>query len=715
MLKKKNIAMVMAAATVATSVAPVFAAVTTAKDMADAAQKKEVMDQVKKALDTTYTTDKTKLKTESNAGKSAYEVVVNGKVNGVSVVNKPFTAYDVFAAYMDKMQKDDAATITIKDLGHRVDNGNVLDWDNYTLDAAYKAFKAVEANKDKTLVQFAQACLTDALNNNIIKFGEVRLTDTNVEIVDAAGNIELKEKAGQDVNGNTKQEETLFTFKPSDTMMDFAKPIKTDKGAIIGFENSKENIISKQNDAVIEVKCTEDTTAGAEKVTLDANTLVEDGRLSLKGNEFVKEMKALKEDILVNKEGKKIDLVATKTFAKDSVVEVREEAKDEANIKMYTVKESDVKNIDAKTSEYTITVKADLGYAYKNGYKMVANKEVTSNNSVAATESLGASVDFKDTTLKVITIRGTHDEVAKMKNDSVEVKTVAGEDRYKTAVEVSKKAFTTTSNVVLVGGEVLADGLTATPLAAEKGAPILLTQAGKLNADTKAEIKRLGAKNVTIVGGVSSVSEAVSSELRSMGVQVDRVYGQDRFETSLEVAKRIPTVSTVYLAEGNAMADALSISAVAGENKQPILLTAKNSMSKDVAKFIETKNVNAYVIGGSVSKEVSDNLDKITKSSKVLAGADRYDTNAKVLAQFYNKDIDNVMLVNGDKGLVDALAAGAYAGKVDTKQALVLTGTDLIGSQKLEIEEHTKPVNSKVQIGYGVSLKVIKTLTDLLK
>lgn len=708
MLKKKNIAMVMAAATVATSVAPVFAAVTTAKDMADAAQKKEVMDQVKKALDTTYTTDKTKLKTESNAGKSAYEVVVNGKVNGVSVVNKPFTAYDVFAAYMDKMQKDDAATITIKDLGHRVDNGNVLDWDNYTLDAAYKAFKAVEANKDKTLVQFAQACLTDALNDNIIKFGEVRLTDTNVEIVDAAGNIELKEKAGQDVNGNTKQGETLFTFKPSDTMMDFAKPIKTDKGAIIGFENSKENIISKQNDAVIEVKCTEDTTAGAEKVTLDANTLVEDGRLSLKGNEFVKEMKALKEDILVNKEGKKIDLVATKTFAKDSVVEVREEANDGANIKMYTVEESAVKNIDAKTSEYTITVKADLGYAYKNGYKMVANKKVNINTSVAA------GVDFKDTTLKVITIRGTHDEVAKMKNDSVEVKTVAGEDRYKTAVEVSKKAFTTTSNVVLVGGEVLADGLTATPLASQKKAPILLTQAGKLNADTKAEIERLGAKNVTIVGGASSVSEAVSSELRSMGVQVDRVYGQDRFETSLEVAKRITTVKTVYVAEGNAMADALSISAVAGEEKQPILLTSKNSMSKDVAKFIEAKNVKGYVIGGSVSKEVSNNLDKITKSSKVLAGSDRYETNAKVLAEF-GSTMKDVMLVNGDKGLVDALAAGAYAGEVADTQALVLVGDDLTGAQKLEIKEQKTNIKTKSQVGYGVSLKAVKTLVDLLK
>lgn len=721
MLKKKNIAMVMAAATVATSVAPVFAAVTTAKDMADATQKKEVMDQVKKALDTTYTTDKTKLKDEDKAGKSAFTVeVVMTLATGVAQGKKVFNSYDVFAAYMDKMSKGDTAQIKIIDNGHRLAGSDIVDWDNYTFQAVLDQYKV--ANSGATLETFAQARLEKGLEDNIVKFGDVKLTKDNVKmaLADADGTINISGTCVglqeiYDVNDSKDIDaKALLTFKSTDTMVDFGKPIRTTSGAIIGFEESREDIIKKDNSVTIDVKCTKDEVSNTQKTVLKASDLVEEGRLTLKGNELLKRLEAQKDEKLTNKDGKAIDLFASADVDGNigDLVYAREEVKStgSSNIGMYKVAmPSKAEIVDAKTSKVKYTVTADLGYAYKNGYKLT-NKAATAIGKNTALTT--ANVDFKANVLEEITVEGTHEEIKQLLNQ--EVKTVAGEDRYKTSVEVSKKAFTNSTDVVLVGGEVLADGLTATPLASQKGAPILLTQAGKLNADTKAEIERLGSKNVTIVGGTSSVSEAVASELRAMGVKVERVYGQDRFETSLEVAKRITTVNTVYVAEGNAMADALSISAVAGEKKQPILLTAKNSMSKDVAKFIEDKNVNAYVIGGSVSKEVSNNLDKITKSSKVLAGADRYDTNAKVLAEF-GATVKEVMLVNGDKGLVDALAAGAYAGKDTNNQALVLVGDDLTGAQKLEIKEQKSNIVTKSQVGYGVSLKAVKTLVDLLK
>ena len=51
---------------------------------------------------------------------------------------------------------------------------------------------------------------------------------------------------------------------------------------------------------------------------------------------------------------------------------------------------------------------------------------------------------------------------------------IAGSNRYKTAVEISKKGWTNSENVVLVNSKSMPDALTATSLASLKSAPILI-------------------------------------------------------------------------------------------------------------------------------------------------------------------------------------------------------------------------------------------------
>lgn len=95
---------------------------------------------------------------------------------------------------------------------------------------------------------------------------------------------------------------------------------------------------------------------------------------------------------------------------------------------------------------------------------------------------------------------------------------IAGEDRYKTAVEVAK-AYKTMLNmdidtVVITSGEDYPDALCAGPLASNKKAAILLTNSKKLNVDTKEYIKsNPNIKNIIIVGGENSVSKDVEKEL----------------------------------------------------------------------------------------------------------------------------------------------------------------------------------------------------------
>jgi len=62
-----------------------------------------------------------------------------------------------------------------------------------------------------------------------------------------------------------------------------------------------------------------------------------------------------------------------------------------------------------------------------------------------------------------------------------------GEDRYKTAIAISTAGWTTSENVVLATGQNFPDALSATPLAKQLNAPILLV--GK-TFDSALEAKR---------------------------------------------------------------------------------------------------------------------------------------------------------------------------------------------------------------------------------
>lgn len=98
-------------------------------------------------------------------------------------------------------------------------------------------------------------------------------------------------------------------------------------------------------------------------------------------------------------------------------------------------------------------------------------------------------------------------------------KRLSGNNRYKTAVAISQNGWKTSESVVLARGDDYADALCAGPLAKKYGAPILLTEKEKLNAGTLAELKRLGVKNVFIVGGYGAISSNVESALTAAGMK----------------------------------------------------------------------------------------------------------------------------------------------------------------------------------------------------
>ena len=244
------------------------------------------------------------------------------------------------------------------------------------------------------------------------------------------------------------------------------------------------------------------------------------------------------------------------------------------------------------------------------------------------------------------------------------IKRLAGNDRYETATKISQKFFNKADTVILASGTKNADALVSASFASTNEAPILLTEKANVPASVKAEITRLGAKKVILSGGLSSMSGAVESQLRSMGLSVERVAGKNRFETAAMVAQRVKNKSNsnkVILINGEKDADALTVSSLATQAGVPVLMTRANSLDPNAkAKINEWKPEEVIVVGGnsSISEGV---MRQINAKSKVrISGRTRFDTALAIANKAY-PDAKTIFVSNGYNA-VDSLSAGAVTG-----------------------------------------------------
>ncbi|MFB2585578.1 family 43 glycosylhydrolase, partial [Herbiconiux liukaitaii] len=236
---------------------------------------------------------------------------------------------------------------------------------------------------------------------------------------------------------------------------------------------------------------------------------------------------------------------------------------------------------------------------------------------------------------------------------------IAGTDRYEVAVNTSKAGFPEGSDTVYVAsGEVFPDALSAAPAATVAGAPILLTTAANLPTSVSAEIQRLGATKIVIVGGTSTVSTMVEASLATLGT-VSRIGGADRFEASRNIAKAaFPDGADIaVLADGSKFPDALSAGA-ALDGAGPVILVngALSTLDAATKKLLTDLGVTEIAIAGgeaSVTAGIQTDAAAIADTTR-LGGADRYEASRTINAAFFDT-ADHVLLATGLK-FSDALA-----------------------------------------------------------
>ena len=266
-----------------------------------------------------------------------------------------------------------------------------------------------------------------------------------------------------------------------------------------------------------------------------------------------------------------------------------------------------------------------------------------------------------------------------------------GDNRYLTAVEGSKNEFTEAQSVVLVTGENFPDALCATPLAKKNNGPILLARKDKLDVEVLNEIKRLKATKVFIIGGPQVISSDIEKTLRNMKLTTDRIYGSNRYETSVKIAERLGSPKEVVVATGEGFADGLSIAPYAGSKQIPILLTEKEAIPKSVATYMSGKSVNkSYIIGGT--GVIGNLVMKKFPGPTRIGGDDRYETNREVLNTFSGNFSFSTIYTATGNNFPDALTSSALAAKNSAPLLLVnkniLQGTlNILNSNSSSIKE----------------------------
>ena len=296
---------------------------------------------------------------------------------------------------------------------------------------------------------------------------------------------------------------------------------------------------------------------------------------------------------------------------------------------------------------------------------------------------------------------------------------IIGKNRTETAVKISQDGWKKAETVILVNDSAIPDALTATPLAYAKNAPILLTGKDGLSKETADEIKRLAAKDVIMIGGDAVLTSKVEEGLKALKLKVDRIKGSTREETALAIAKRldgIKDVSEIAVVNGvTGLADAVSVAAAAAEKGMPILLANPKSGLTLVEKFIKDESIkSSFIIGGD--KVVSNEIAKNLPGKQRIEGANRNETNAKVIEKFYaDRELDNLYVakdgMENSGHLIDALAVGSLAAK---NGAPVLIASKKLNEKQINVI-NTKRVDTITQVGGNGNEKAFSELKEIEK
>jgi putative cell wall-binding protein len=196
------------------------------------------------------------------------------------------------------------------------------------------------------------------------------------------------------------------------------------------------------------------------------------------------------------------------------------------------------------------------------------------------------------------------------------VERFGGSNRYATALLIASEVTNRPSyegSAFIATGEDFPDALAAAPVAAYNAYPIYLTPSDSLSANVKNQLAADTSSDSFVLGGTSAVSGEVMDQVEAAlpGLDVDRIWGADRYATALAVTSAFGYEGATWhlnwnhvaLATGRDFPDALAGGPVQGRSRSFMLLTSGETLESPVADAIAAHKDEIYEIrylGGTV-------------------------------------------------------------------------------------------------------------------
>ncbi|WP_256838456.1 cell wall-binding repeat-containing protein [Ornithinimicrobium faecis] len=184
-----------------------------------------------------------------------------------------------------------------------------------------------------------------------------------------------------------------------------------------------------------------------------------------------------------------------------------------------------------------------------------------------------------------------------------------GIDRYATAALISGD-FESADVVYVATGHDYPDALAGAARAGSLDGPVLLVKTDRVPHTTVAELERLAPERIVALGGPVAISDEVVDRLGDFG-SVERVAGDNRYETAAEIAADWETSQDIYVATGENWPDALAGAARAATTDSPVLLVKSKTIP--AATWAELERLDPgriFVLGGplAIAPEVLDRM-----------------------------------------------------------------------------------------------------------
>ena len=249
---------------------------------------------------------------------------------------------------------------------------------------------------------------------------------------------------------------------------------------------------------------------------------------------------------------------------------------------------------------------------------------------------------------------------------------LSGATRYDTMERiVGAGGWRSGGTVIVASGGNYPDALAASGLAGVLDAPIVLTDGNTLSVQASARLTSLAPSRIIVAGGRAAVSDGVVAALRGICPDVERVAGETRVDTSLELYRKgSGWGSTAILATSGNFADALSVSSYAYAANAPVFLVDPGTGLTRAQKAALGTFGQVLVVGGenAVPSRHVAGLPGVTR----LSGATRYETSERIAewTTGHGLGMDGVVYATG-ANFPDALAAGPLAGRAGAVTLLV--------------------------------------------